>query len=132
MRRLPVVKAHAYGNDFLLLDIRHAEGDRAALARALCDRHQGVGADGLICYSFDAPRVTMHLLNADGSFSELSGNGLRCLAALAASRRALAAGALTLGGWWFDIATGEVHVHDKANGRFVVVDRESLDRLARS
>ena len=49
-----------------------------------------------------------------------------------AVRRALAAGALTLGGWWFDIATGEVHVHDKANGRFVVVDRESLDRLARS
>lgn len=47
-----------------------------------------------------------------------------------AVRRALASGALTLGGWWFDIATGEVHVHDRANGRFVLVDRGSLDRLA--
>jgi diaminopimelate epimerase len=53
-----------------------------------------VGADGLICYSLEAPRVTMHLLNADGSFSELSGNGLRCLAAFAAERRALRAGAV--------------------------------------
>ena len=47
-----------------------------------------------------------------------------------AVRKALAAGAVTLGGWWFDIASGEVHVHDRASGRFVLVDRRSLDRLA--
>lgn len=47
-----------------------------------------------------------------------------------AVRRALEAGTLMLGGWWFDIATGEVHVHDRSSGRFVLVDRGSLDRLA--
>lgn len=93
MPRVPVVKAHAYGNDFLLIEQGSMAGDRSALARALCDRHRGVGGDGVIAYSLDAPRVTMHLLNADGSFSELSGNGLRCLAALAAQRRALTGGA---------------------------------------
>ncbi len=45
-------------------------------------------------------------------------------------RRALAGGTLALGGWWFDISTGEVHVHDRTSGRFVPVDRSSLDRLA--
>ena len=92
MRRIPVVKAHAYGNDFLLVEQGSVPHDRTAIAQALCDRHRGVGADGLITYTLDGPRVTMHLLNADGSFSELSGNGLRCLAALAAERRRLQAG----------------------------------------
>jgi diaminopimelate epimerase len=74
-----VVKAHAYGNDFLLIDAGEipADADRAALARTLCARHTGIGADGLIAYS----SRTMSLLNADGSYSELSGNGVRCLAA---------------------------------------------------
>jgi carbonic anhydrase len=47
-------------------------------------------------------------------------------------RRALARGTLALGGWWFDISTGEVHVHDRTSGRFVPVDRSSLDRLAKA
>lgn len=76
------VKAHAYGNDFLLLDeLSLSPGiDRPALARAVCDRHRGIGADGLIVYSSARP-VRMALLNADGSYSEVSGNGVRCLAA---------------------------------------------------
>ena len=56
--------------------------DLAVLARMLCARHTGIGGDGLIVYAFTADGATMRLLNADGSPSELSGNGLRCLAAL--------------------------------------------------
>ncbi len=81
---LPVAKAHAYGNDFLFVPHDQAERfDPHAIARSMCARHTGLGADGLILYTA-APDGTarMTLYNADGSPSELSGNGLRCLAAL--------------------------------------------------
>ena len=89
----PVTKAHAYGNDFLLMPDPGV--DAAGLpdvARAICHRHQGVGADGLLLYELRPRGATMRLLNADGSWSELSGNGLRCLAALVARRQNLAPG----------------------------------------
>ena len=92
---IPVVKGHAYGNDFLLVPLdatRHSTGGTGELARAMCHRHRGVGADGLILYELTPQGATMSLLNADGSPSELSGNGLRCLAALVARARNLAAG----------------------------------------
>ena len=76
-------KAHAYGNDFLYVlaeDVATSAHDR--LARALCDRHTGVGADGLILYTRTEMGATMRLLNADGSASEVSGNGVRGLAAI--------------------------------------------------
>jgi diaminopimelate epimerase len=81
---LAIAKAHAYGNDFLFVPEEQAEHlDRSALARRLCARHTGLGADGLILYSVAPDGVArMRLVNADGSPSELSGNGLRCLAAL--------------------------------------------------
>jgi diaminopimelate epimerase len=83
-----IVKAHAYGNDFLLVPATDVTGrDLPALARTVCDRHQGVGADGLIVYSPLPDRVRMRLYNADGSPSEISGNGVRCLAAYALERR---------------------------------------------
>jgi diaminopimelate epimerase len=81
---LSISKAHAYGNDFLFIPHAQAEGvDLHALARRTCARHTGLGGDGLIFYGV-APDGTarMTLYNADGSPSELSGNGLRCLAAL--------------------------------------------------
>jgi diaminopimelate epimerase len=83
---LEIVKAHAFGNDFLLLNEEEAgarpDADRAALARAACDRHRGIGADGLIFFRRSGPfSASMALLNADGSYSEISGNGIRCLAA---------------------------------------------------
>ena len=93
-----VAKAHAYGNDFLLV----AEGaartitahdDRSALARMLCHRHCGIGADGLILYDARGRGAAMRLFNADGSAAELSGNGLRCLAALLARTEGLRRGA---------------------------------------
>jgi diaminopimelate epimerase len=78
-------KAHAYGNDFLYVSaVELAGADLAAWARRLCDRHRGVGADGLILYTLTDRGATMKLLNADGSPSELSGNGLRGLAAIVA------------------------------------------------
>ena len=90
-----LVKAHAYGNDFLLLDTVLPSGtDRAALARAVCDRHRGLGADGLMIYERQTRGASMRLLNADGSRSEISGNGIRCLAAWLAHDRALAPGAV--------------------------------------
>jgi diaminopimelate epimerase len=55
----------------------------------VCSRHLGVGADGLILFTMGERRATMRLWNADGSASELSGNGLRCLAATWRGRRTL-------------------------------------------
>jgi diaminopimelate epimerase len=92
---LAIWKAHAYGNDFLYApaDVVSARGlDPVALARAACARHTGIGADGLILFTHDGPRATMRLLNADGSPSEVSGNGLRGLAAIVAREVDLAAG----------------------------------------
>jgi diaminopimelate epimerase len=89
-----LVKAHAYGNDFLLVEEQSAPplAERAELTRALCERHRGVGADGVIFFS-DGPRgASMRLLNADGSPSEISGNGVRCLAAWLARTRILRPG----------------------------------------
>src|SRR5262249_38139682 len=78
-----IVKAHAFGNDFLLVEEAElqAVADRPALARDVCARHRGIGADGLITYSTGPRGARMELLNADGSYSEISGNGVRCLAA---------------------------------------------------
>jgi diaminopimelate epimerase len=81
-------KLHATGNDFLVavdLGATAACGSseaEAALARALCDRHRGVGADGFIRIlpGSDGADLSMVLRNADGSEAEISGNGVRCLA----------------------------------------------------
>src|SRR5215212_4449009 len=59
----------------------------------MCHRHTGIGADGLILYELRDAGATMTLLNADGGPSELSGNGLRCLAALVAREQQLLPGA---------------------------------------
>ena len=77
-------KAHAYGNDFLYIRSRDADSGVAldALARDLCERHTGIGADGLILYEPTPDGASMRLFNADGSRSEVSGNGVRGLAAL--------------------------------------------------
>lgn len=89
---IQVAKAHAYGNDFLFVPVEAVRASGTGLpelARAMCHRHHGIGADGLIVYGLRASGATMELLNADGSPSELSGNGLRCLAALVAREQQL-------------------------------------------
>ena len=79
---LKLIKAHAYGNDFLIAPEEIDPGtDLPGLARAACDRHRGIGADGLLLVRRRAGGARMKLLNADGSPSEVSGNGVRCLGA---------------------------------------------------
>ena len=76
-------KAHAYGNDFLFVDQSDVEAAKLdVVARAICRRQHGVGADGLIVYRRTSAGAAMRLFNADGSFAEVSGNGVRCLGAL--------------------------------------------------
>lgn len=79
-------KAHGLGNDFLLVDAVAAPRDLERWARRLCDRHVGIGADGVLLYAVERGGVSMRLINADGSPAEISGNGLRCLAALVVER----------------------------------------------
>ncbi len=105
-----IEKYHGLGNDFLvLLDLGALRPVDSADARALCDRHRGVGADGLIRVTpgeADA-QFTMELYNADGSRAEMSGNGIRCMAM-----------ALVDAG----LSGQEMVVHTDAGDRLVTVD----------
>ena len=80
---IPFTKAHACGNDFLVVTEEDAQGyDWPALTRRLCARNTGIGADGIEFFTWTGPtsgRIRLH--NADGSIAELSGNGTRCVAA---------------------------------------------------
>ena len=82
MPSTPFTKAHACGNDFLLIEGKHAPKDLKEFAVKICDRHTGVGADGLE-WIFPDPKADARarLFNADGSEAEISGNGTRCVAA---------------------------------------------------
>jgi len=79
-------KVHSLGNDFIVIGPEESAGivDIPGLAKRLCDRHVGVGADGLLLISIEdreRGRVNFRIFNADGSEPEISGNGLRCAAA---------------------------------------------------
>lgn len=80
---IPFVKAHACGNDFLIVTEEGAAGyDKAELARALCERNTGLGADGVEFFRWTGDRSgRIRLHNADGSVAEISGNGTRCVVA---------------------------------------------------
>jgi diaminopimelate epimerase len=79
---IPFVKAHACGNDFLILEEAVAGGAHAALARRLCARNTSIGADGIeFLERPSGGEFFLRLFNADGSEAELSGNGTRCVAA---------------------------------------------------
>ncbi len=110
-----LTKHHGLGNDFLVVldtDSSHPLGPD--LARALCDRHTGVGADGIMRATPAAAgspgRARMTLFNADGSRAEMSGNGIRCLAQ-----------ALVLG--WPDMGT-EIPIDTDAGLRTVTVHEQ--------
>lgn len=82
-------KAHACGNDFLIVEGRAD----AVLAIELCARNTGIGADGIEFFTWTGERSgTIHLINADGSVAEISGNGTRCVAAWMAHLRSLKTG----------------------------------------
>lgn len=82
--KLNFTKYQGLGNDFILVDNRHIDEPliSPAVAQKMCDRHFGIGADGVI---FVLPKVgdtdyTMRIFNSDGSEPEMCGNGIRCLA----------------------------------------------------
>ena len=91
---IPFTKAHACGNDFLVVTEEAAAGHEwANLTRRLCARNTGIGADGIEFFAWTGPnsgRIKLH--NADGSIAEISGNGTRCVAAWMARERGLKAG----------------------------------------
>jgi diaminopimelate epimerase len=116
-------KLHATGNDFLVhLALAHdAPHLDAVTVAALCDRHRGVGADGLITIgpAVDGADCTMTLRNADGGLAEMSGNGIRCLAWVAARAGVGSAGRLVV-----DTAAGRrvVTLERDAGGGVVAAD----------
>lgn len=79
-------KAHGLGNDFLLVDGGESPREASRWARRLCERHTGIGADGVLLHAPAPGGIAMRLINADGSDAEMSGNGLRCLAAFAVAK----------------------------------------------
>lgn len=87
MSTLAISKHHGLGNDFLVA-FHPGVDDLPELARRLCDRRRGIGADGLlVAESHDGYTARMTLYNADGSRAEMSGNGIRCFAQAVALRR---------------------------------------------
>ena len=121
MSLLKFVKAHAFGNDFLVMEESAAAGQHAAMAQALCARNTGIGADGIEFLDRRADgTLFLRLFNADGSEAELSGNGTRCVAAwLAASEGLMEVSLGTHGGvrtckvmrregmqWWIESGMG--------------------------
>jgi len=84
---LPFYKYEGLGNDFLIVERKALWGVQLSRERAiaLCDRHRGVGGDGVLILDLESPR--MDVINSDGSVPEMCGNGIRC-AALHLARRA--------------------------------------------
>lgn len=129
MSGIGFVKAHACGNDFLVIEELEAKGKHASMAQKLCARNTGIGADGI---EFLDRRTDgsffLRLFNADGSEAELSGNGTRCVAAWLAESEGLQEVALgTHGGvrtcrlierkgaeWWIESAMGVPRVMPRA------------------
>ncbi|MFH1775197.1 MAG: diaminopimelate epimerase [Chloroflexota bacterium] len=78
-------KMQGAGNDFIVVEAANLKCDWAQLARAMCDRHFGIGADGLLlALPSDIADIRMRMFNPDGSEAEACGNGLRCLVKYAA------------------------------------------------
>ncbi len=72
-------KYHGCGNDFIIGKYQSGN-DYSLLARKYCDRHLGIGADGLLLVEKENNNITMHLYNSDGSIAPMCGNGIRCFA----------------------------------------------------
>ena len=107
---IPFSKVQGTGNDFVLVDGRATQADWARLAPSVCDRHFGVGADGvLVVGESSRAALRMRLFNADGSEAEMCGNGLRCVVKWALER----------GG--ASLKDGTLEVETGAGGRSTVV-----------
>lgn len=109
-------KMHGAGNDFVILDPGEVEGlDLRDLTRRICERHFGVGADGMLLpATSESADLKMIYLNSDGSPSEMCGNGIRCLARYARDRGLVGEDGIT-------IETGagikKITLHDDGSSR---------------
>lgn len=115
-------KYEGLGNDFVLVEAEHEGAVSAALARSLCDRRFGVGADGVLLLlppTSPGAQARMKVLNADGSVPEMCGNGLRCAVLHVARSRGQEAGELT-----FDTGAGlrACTIDDRSGKGLVTVD----------
>jgi diaminopimelate epimerase len=147
MTKIPFTKAHGAHNDFLLTWSDEAPADHLdEIARQICDRHTGIGADGWMLMARPAAGAREHvaitLYNSDGSRSEISGNGTRCVAALMA-HLGLASGevrVLTGAGlkrlrvieaegcrYEFEMGMGQAHYNDKDLRRSLALDDNPFD-----
>lgn len=86
---MKITKMHGLGNDFIVFfDEGTLELDVTDMAQRLCDRHTGIGADGLvIVMPSEVADVRMRIINSDGSEAEMCGNGIRCFAKYAYDRK---------------------------------------------
>jgi len=114
---LPIYKYEGLGNDFVLIERQALGGAQLTTdqAIAICDRHRGVGGDGVLILDVEAP--SMDIINSDGSVPQMCGNGIRC-AALHLARRA-------------DATALEVTIHTLAGPHpCVVVNRPGAESVA--
>ena len=74
---LKYARGHGLGNDYLVVEARELPFEASRFARAICDRHTGVGSDGLLVGDVDGGKISLRIYNPDGSEAEKSGNGLR-------------------------------------------------------
>jgi diaminopimelate epimerase len=124
------VKAHACGNDFLIVDVAqvHTQQQRE-LAIKLCARNTGIGADGVEYLGWTGERSgTIRLFNADGSVAEISGNGTRCVAAWMAHEKKLGSGdTITLE---TDAGVRECRIVHAEGDRFQIASRMGVPKIA--
>ena len=109
---MEIIKCHGSGNDFVMVDVTADNTlqliDWSAFARAASDRAKGIGSDGLLLVvRYDDGVYGMDMLNPDGTHAEMCGNGIRCVARLAAERGYLSSGVLRSGGRDYPIARAE-------------------------
>jgi diaminopimelate epimerase len=119
---LPFHKYEGLGNDFVLVEADREDAVSPELARSLCDRRLGIGADGVLLLlpaSGSSAQARMKVINADGSIPEMCGNGLRCAVLHVARARGQQAGEVT-----FETGAGlrRCVVDDRDGRGFVTVD----------
>lgn len=126
---VPFVKVQGAGNDFLLIDALGENAhlnkiDWSGLAPRICDRHFGVGADGiLIAQDTDVAEARMVIVNADGSDGEMCGNGFRCFTKYLVERAGIKP---TDGALAIETGAGVLHA-DLSNATSKIVDRVRVD-----
>jgi diaminopimelate epimerase len=126
MEKMKFFKYQALGNDYLVIEGMTGQGGDIALVQRICDRHRGVGGDGVLIggRGRDETEVTLRIFNPDGSEAEKSGNGLRIFARYAWDTRLVASDAFTV-----VTAGGRVRCEIRDGGRVVFAEmgRASFD-----